>query len=455
MSTRRRFMEALGASFLISAPPLVRQVAAAVAPGPAPKRFMVILLPNAIEQRLWIPEGGLNVATGSGDAGSYRLNTASRGLEPVRPWLTLVDGIDIPGTTGDLHGAGCIGFMCGEATGGDNDFARGPSIDQLLTLRSPMLRGTTFPSLPLACDTRADLANLGPRFRAMSFNERGGPIVGDNAPAQTYARLFGAMGAPGATEAERNAAMERARAINASVLDFVRGSLDGLKRRLPAQETVLLDQHLEGIRELERTITAAPPAPPVATLNPGDLKTLVPNDSKSHGRVVAAYLETVKLALQLDLTRVSSLMLAAVQNNVDFSLVEPGFSAGRVHYMSHEPGKYRDALAKVTSWYIERIAGFVQRLADTPDRDGTKLIDNTMVMLFTECTINGNNPHKHTNVPVALLGGSALGLKGNRCLRYGGRNSNELMVPVARAFGVQTDTFGKRELSAKPLTGLI
>lgn len=456
-ATRRRFLEALGSSFLLSAPPLVKRLAAATS-GAAPRRFLAILLPNSIEQRHWIPSGGLSVATGTGDASAFTLNMAARALEPVRRHMTMVDGINIPGTTGELHGAGCIGFMTGEATSNDRQVAVRPSIDQLLAARSPLLRGTTFPSLPLACDTRADLANLGPRFRAMSFGEGGAAIVGENNPYQTYVRLFGSMGAPGGTEAERKAALERARSLNASVLDFVRESVEGLRRRIPPADRPRLDQHLEGLRELERSLAApspAPAAPSAVALNAGDLKTLVPNDSKSHGKIVEAYLKIVRLAFQLDLTRVSTLMLAAVQNNVDFSLFEPGFPAGRIHYLSHEPAKHAEGMLKVTNWYCQRLTGFINQLAETLDKDGSSMIANTMVMLFTECTIVGNNPHRHYNVPLALFGGSALGLKGNRCLRYGGRNINDLMVPILRAFGVEADTFGKASFNTKPLTGLV
>jgi hypothetical protein len=416
---------------------------------------MAILLPNSIEQRHWIPEGGLDVAKGGGDAAVYKLNTAAKPLEAVRPYMTLVDGINIPGTGGDLHGAGVIGFMSGEATGGDRDLARGPSVDQLIARQSPLVAGTPFPSLPLACDHRADEGGLGPRFRCMSYDAKGGAVVGENHPYRTYQRLFGSMASPGSTEADRQAALERARAANASVLDYVRGSLEGLRRRVPGDERTRLDQHLEGIRELERSLAAAPARPMAsATLDPAALEKLVANDSKSYRKILDAYLETVKLSFQLDLTRVSSLMLAGVQSNIDFSLVEPGFGPGRVHFMSHEGTKHRDHLLKVSIWYANRLATYINELAAAVESDATKMIANTMILLFTECTISGSNPHHHSNVPVALFGGSALGLKGNRCLRYGGRTSNDLMVTIARAFGVPINTFGKASFNSKPLSAL-
>jgi hypothetical protein len=369
---------------------------------------------------------------------------------------TVVDGINIPGTTGDLHGAGVIGFMSGEATGGDLDLARGPSVDQVLARQSPLMAGTPFPSLPLACDHRADESGLGPRFRCMSYDSKGGAIVGENHPYRTYQRLFGGMASPGSTEAERQAALERARVTNASVLDYVRGSIEGLRRRVPDSERARLDQHLEGIRELERSLTTAraTPAAP-STLKPAELEAIVANDSKSYRKILDAYLETVKLSFQLDLTRVSSLMLAGVQSNIDFSLVEPGFSPGRVHFMSHEGSKHRDHLLKVSMWYARRLAAYISEIAAVVESDGTKMIANTMILLFTECTISGTNPHHHSNVPVALLGGSSLGLRGNRCLRYGGRTSNDLMVTLARAFGVPIDTFGKASFNSKPLPSLL
>jgi hypothetical protein len=66
-----------------------------------------------------------------------------------------------------------------------------------------------------------------------------------------------------------------------------------------------------------------------------------------------------------------------------------------------------------------------------------------------------DDPHRHTNIPVALFGGSSLGLKGGRCLRFVGRNANDLMVPLVKAFGVQATTFGKPEYNTKPVTELL
>jgi hypothetical protein len=60
----------------------------------------------------------------------------------------------------------------------------------------------------------------------------------------------------------------------------------------------------------------------------------------------------------------------------------------------------------------------------------------------------------HNNVPFVMPGGSKLGLRGGRCLRYTGRATNDVWAAVAGAFGVPMATFGDPKHSQGPLPEL-
>jgi hypothetical protein len=79
------------------------------------------------------------------------------------------------------------------------------------------------------------------------------------------------------------------------------------------------------------------------------------------------------------------------------------------------------------------------------------LIDNTIVVLFSEC----GDGHGHDNIPIALFGGRQLGLTGNRCLRYKGRSSNDLWTALAPRFGLDLPAFGDKDHNQGPLPGLV
>ncbi len=63
--------------------------------------------------------------------------------------------------------------------------------------------------------------------------------------------------------------------------------------------------------------------------------------------------------------------------------------------------------------------------------------------------------HEFTNIPMVLFGGSKLGLKGGRCLRYTGRTAADVWTAVSGAFGVPMTTFGDAAYNMGPLPELI
>ena len=83
--------------------------------------------------------------------------------------------------------------------------------------------------------------------------------------------------------------------------------------------------------------------------------------------------------------------------------------------------------------------------------DGSSVLDNTVVVLWSETS----EAHAHEGIPVMLFGGRRLGLRGGRCLRYGGRPSNNLWATLAPLFGVTLDKFGGLEQAPVALPELL
>src|SRR5262245_1094464 len=79
----------------------------------------------------------------------------------------------------------------------------------------------------------------------------------------------------------------------------------------------------------------------------------------------------------------------------------------------------------MTAWHVEQFAALAWKLKDTPDVDGTSLLDNTVMFFVTEGGA-GHNPepagvggreiqsHSTENMSVLVGGGRALGLKPGR-----------------------------------------
>ena len=145
------------------------------------------------------------------------------------------------------------------------------------------------------------------------------------------------------------------------------------------------------------------------------------------------------LAFQADITRVSSLMMA--RENVNRSYPEIGLPEAH-HSISHHgnnPEKMKE-YTKLNTYHVEALTYYLNKLKSISDGD-SNLLDNTVV-LFGSGMSDGNT-HNNYNVPVIVVGGQALHVKGNRHVKYPkGTPLANLMLGVMDRYGVQAEKFG-------------
>jgi hypothetical protein len=436
LRSRRHFLSGLGAgTAAIIARPLLRECFAA---GMPPRRLLIIYMPNTSIRANWLPAGGRTPLSNQGDAHQFTLKMGNETLAPAREQMTLVTGLDLKKIQGCNHGSAIINLMTGS---GSN--AKGSTFDQVLADRSPLLKGTQVASLQLGTDSRADPGKNGIQLRVMSYGPNGAPLPPELEPIKTYTRIFSPL-VPATTTGDQVAALGRARARQKSVLDFIGGDLARLQQRLPAAQRDKLDQHLSGLRELERTLDR----PALGGMLPGPPEPVVPNISTNHKKIVDQYMLLMKLALQFDVTRVITFMYASGNSQVSLGDFLPGYAVGALHRLAH--AFKAPALTQATRWYCQLTAAFINDLAAVKESDGSSLLDNTMVPFFSEV----GQYHEHNDVPFALFGGKKLGLTGGRCLTYPGRTPNDVWVAAARAFGVDLPAFGDPALNVGPLPEL-
>ena len=124
--------------------------------------------------------------------------------------------------------------------------------------------------------------------------------------------------------------------------------------------------------------------------------------------------DLLALAYQTDLTRVSTFMIGREISSRPYP--EIGIPDSH-HPLSHHENDPRriDDLGKVNLYHMEQFSHFVEELSTTPDGDGS-LLDQSL--LVYGAGISDSNTHFHDNLPIALVGGSAAGLKGGRHIRY-------------------------------------
>jgi hypothetical protein len=304
------------------------------------------------------------------------------------------------------------------------------SIDHIFGEDPRIVGDAPIRSLQLTADDR------GHQFlvRVLSSAGHGMPLPPEESPLAAFARVFGTL-------------TERPLAQKQSVLDFTRDDLARLRTRLGRVEQDRIDRHFTAIREIERVLhrtTDVDPRPIQARMKAAaDARA---DRDRNHAQIGRAHLDLVRTAFQCDLTRIVCFTWGSWAVNV--ANVVDGLPERTYHELSHTgPG---DQEAAMHRFYNEQLAAFLQTLRDTPDIDGRTLLDNTLVVSWSEMRLG---VHTFDNTPIQLFGATDH-LEGGRLMRYPGYSTNDLWRTIANAFGDPRDTFGDQEKNSGRLDRL-
>jgi hypothetical protein len=395
---RRTFLKGAGAA--IGLPLLSAMVPAFAADAPKAKRLGFVYLPNGVAKNFtgidyWTPK-----ATGK----LGELSTILAPLGPYRDRLTVISGIDQrvaeanaeDGATGDhtkANAAWLTGVRCKRTEGADLEC--GVSADQL----AARVLGieTVLPSLELSIDLSVlagmcDSAYSCVYLNTLSWSTPTTPLPTENNPRVVFERLFGL----GGTNAQRTAQARQDR----SILDFVGADFARLTRELGPADRAQVDDYLQSVREVERRIETVERLGDVAGLPALERPPGIP---ETFGEHVKLMYELQWLAFQADLTRVVTFMLGRELNFRTYP--EIGLTQGH-HTMSHHQEKPEniERYAKLNTYQTDLFAGFLSKLAATPEGDGS-LLDHS---LFLYGGAFGNpNLHAHIDLPLTVVGGPA------------------------------------------------
>jgi hypothetical protein len=112
------------------------------------------------------------------------------------------------------------------------------------------------------------------------------------------------------------------------------------------------------------------------------------------------------------------------------------------HAISHH-GNRAEGIAqivKINGYHVSLFKHYLEKLAATPDGDGT-LLDN-MILMYSAGISEGNS-HDYDNLPVMLVGGGSGTLKGGRHLAYPkGTPLANLWVTLLNKLGAPVEHFG-------------
>jgi hypothetical protein len=433
--SRRAFLQQLGmlggAAALF---PWLRSDARA-ANAPVPK-LLLFFTPHGTVWDQWRPAGGET---------DFTLSPILQPLADHRDHVVIADGIEmisgtdyyIPHTytmpvlwTGSPIDTSA-GEFCREDHGGRCfGWNTGISVDQFIA-------GKLNDALPYATiELGYACGGLHPAAR-MIYNAVGTPKSPLDDPARAFDTLFGTIN-PDMQAAARDALRRK------SVLDVVRQDLSSHRAKLSKADQKRLDAHATALRDLERalvpsTLVCERPGMPV------DITSETAIDRQS---------DLAAAALGCGLTRIVSMQTRIADN--DNSLYPwVGLDTGGHHTLSHDSGAEAQAtLAKVYTWFAGRFAHLLDRLAATPDSDGSSLLDNTFVIWTSE--LGRGYDHDISNVPFVFAGGAAGKLSGGRYMKLTSTRHNRVLISACNAMGItDVESYGSLDNDKGPLSGLL
>ncbi len=433
LNRRGFFLGTAAAAFAAS--PLM-QVLTSIRANAAPvRRVMFVYIPNGCIPDRFHPTGSET---------NFKLNEMTAALEPVKQHVVFLDGLTMY-AGGGTHEGGIRKVLTGDSN---------VSIDSFLGQK--FAGQTPHNSLHLGA-----AANFQNGSGSMTFIGAKQEVKPDDDPLNAFSRVFGSVG-PDTGGADALAERRKRSVLDAASQDLVR-----LQKRFGAAERQKLETHVESLREVEQRITStALAACSVGSFNAvGYAKS--PSDSypKTHEKeehfktVGRLQMDLGALALSCNATRVVSMMFSHPVSPTKI----PNLGVSLNHHDASHFGETNSSVAadfvKLQNYFMGEITYLIQKLASTPEGDGSTLLDNTLVMVCSE--LGDSNKHDHVRVPFLLAGKGGGALNTGRLLNYAGRNNGQnephtkLLVSIANAMGVAIDSFGYVGHGAGPLSGLL
>jgi len=370
---RRRFLRELGIG--AAALPLVAGLPSALADHgeslPVPKRLVIVFSPNGtLPDQFWPSQLGADQ--------ELSLGPMLDALDPFRDSMLMLKGVHnmIRGDgDGHMRGMSCLltatELNPGNIQGGSDTpagWASGLSIDQEIRnfFQSQDASRTRFGSLEfgVAVPNRAD------PWTRMCYAGNNRPVAPIDNPSQMFEKIYGDS---------------KGRQQLASVLDLVTDDLRRLSPRLSPEDRVLIEQHVEQVRQLEKDILAADNQQPLMHPEPDiDPEIELVNDNTP--KISRMQIDLLVSSLANDMTRVATLqyMRSVGQARMHWLDIQEGH-----HSLSHEPDKNKtaqDKLQRINAWFATEVAYLARRLAETPEpggRGGT-MLDNTQIVWVNE-----------------------------------------------------------------------
>ncbi|MDY6984623.1 MAG: DUF1552 domain-containing protein, partial [Pseudomonadota bacterium] len=235
----------------------------------------------------------------------------------------------------------------------------------------------------------------------------------------------------GDTAAEREALIRK----NGSILDMIAQRTQELRGELGAGDRIVLEGYLDTVREIERRVEMAG-ARDLASLEVPDAPVGVLDNFDEQVKLM---FDLIALAYQADLTRVATYVMVAEGTNRTYNHVGVPDSYHPVSHHSNDRERIRK-LTVIQRYHMQRFAEFLQKLADTPEGEGS-VLDHSLFLYGSN--MGNSNQHDNYPIPEVLVGGANGKHVGGKNLTLPERTPlANLHMTILDKLGIPQDKFG-------------
>ena len=355
----------------------------------------------------------------------WSLSASLLPFQNIKDKLTVVSGMSLKVPNLSPHWSTGLGFLTGQELIGTDDSwtAAVPTIDQVLA--QGIGGETVYRSLVTGCVTTKSTSWNGPNAR--------NPVESD--PYLFFEKIFG----PTFREPGEEGLVDPSLGFRRSVLDAVMEDVSSLESKLGSADRIRLEQHLDGIRDIEIRLARLQEDPPSleACVRPVTPETeyLEIDSRPQFVNRNAVMSQMIAMAFACDQTRVLSYTYTSPLNNLLYDFTDMGH-----HSLTHnEPGD-QPMVQQVTEYTMEQANVFLEALNSIPEGDGT-LLDNCAIVISSE--VSEGRSHSLDEMPILLAGSAGGQLQQNMHYRSHSReNANKFSLSVLRAMGLNQVSWG-------------
>jgi hypothetical protein len=371
-----------------------------------PTRLGFIYFPHGALQDQWEP-----AQTGR----NFEFPFILKPLEPLRDYVTVVSGLrNKAGEGGVPHGITQETWLnCVHPRQRNTATGVGITVDQIAAKH--LSKDTTLPSMELC----------GEPGGMISFRTPNQPLPLEGNPRKVFVSMFG----QGQTHEEREANLR----ATTSLLDYVREATVSLNRKLDAGDRVKVSNYLDSVREVElrvqrlressESLTDLPEAPIGA---PDDFTELLD-----------LQFELFALAWETNRTNVVTMKMVEEASMRTY----PNLGVHEAFHPTSHWGGYPERIAnlrKIQNFHTSVFARFAERLARTPDGEGS-VLDHSIILFGSNMA--NSDAHNADPLPQALIGRGG-GVRGGQHLRYKQDTPHaNLLATILERAGVPAEEF--------------